>query len=376
MAEKTEHDEAAAATAADAAAVDAATEKPDLEALAVAEALGSPAAEEGDDTETKPKDETAKPAGEGTEAPVEPAKPGEAAPAPAEEAKKDPLDEVDDAKNYKGRTGERVEALRQSGLKHREEATRLAQENELMQGDVQNWRQYQRLVQESGGTAEDLGMAMGTIRAVIKGTPEERQTAFKVVEELRRTLADQLGIALPDMDYLKDHADLKKQVEDGELSEAAARELAANRRFRDRNTADTQARADADRARQAEQRAATDAQDAQQRIAQETTALAQSFLTRDGQDIFNLRAGYATRQINAMRAAKVEISPERGKELFQQLYSSDDANTLVAASKVGQQRNTSGAKPIMGNRQGGNGGARAAPATEEDAILAALRGDD
>lgn len=374
--EKTEHDDAAPASPTDAAVVDTAAEKPDLEALAVAEALGTAATDDGDETPAKPATEAPKPAGSDTGAPAEIAKPADTAAKPADEAAKDPLDEADDAKNYKGRTGERVEALRKSGLEWREKATEAEKANELMQADVKNWNGYVALVQDSGGTAEDLGMAMATIRAVIKGTPDERQTAFKVVEALRTTLADQLGIALPDMDYLKDHADLRKQVEEGELTDAAARELAANRRFRDRSTADTQARADADKARQTQDRADADSLAAHQRIAQETSDLAAAYLKRDGQDIFNLRASYATRQINAMRTAKVDVSPERGKELFQQLYSSEDANTLVAATKVGQQRNTSGARPIMGSRQGGNGGARAAPQTEEEAVLAALRGED
>jgi len=374
--ENTEHDTAAAASPEDAAAVDTAAEpKPDLEAEAVAQALSEDLNDDGAERKPKAEGEAPKPT-QGEPAPSgEETKPAEGA-TPAEAAKADPLDVEDDPKSYKGRTGERVEALRKSGLEWREKANKAEETNALMKQDVDNWNGYVALVQDSGGTAEDLGMAMATIRAVVKGTPEERKTAFQVVEALRTTLADQLGIALPDVDYLKDHADLKKQVEDGDLSEAAAREIAASRRFVTRTTADQTARAEADKNRRTEEQTRQDQVDAQQRVANETTALAQSYLNRDGQETFSLRAGYATRQINAMREAKLEISPERGKELFQKLYNSDDATNLVHAAKAGQQRNTKGARPIMGSQQGGSGGARAAPMSEEEAIKAALSGDD
>jgi hypothetical protein len=103
-------------------------------------------------------------------------------------------------------------------------------ERDQVRAEVQNVRD---LVNRSGLAPEEFVNTL-EIGRLSKGTAAEKQQALKMIDEIRADLADELGIALPGIDPLEGHDDLKAMVENMEISPKAAAELALLRKSKQR----------------------------------------------------------------------------------------------------------------------------------------------
>lgn len=289
---------------------------------------------------------------------------------PEPKAETNPLDE-ETPKDYKGRTRESFERLRAEGIKHRERVAELeAQLNEITPS-VERDRTFNQLVAESGGSAEDIGTSIALIRAVNKGTAEEKEGALQIVEAIRGILADQLGRPIEGVDYLADHADLKQKVADGDLSPEDAREIAVLRR-KAKVDGETNAQRLARESQAREQQTNQQAElTARQQAAASVGQQANAYLKRDGEAAYRARVTYAQTtfaRINGMSP----VPPAKIPALFAELYDSPEAQMLADAAIP--RRTTTGVRPVMGAQRGGSGQAVPEAQTEEDAVLLALRG--
>lgn len=371
-----QHDSAAPASEADAQAVDQQQGQPPAlnEDDAILSAIrGNDAPAKTDDAD--PDQPDGQPAGDPAAKPTEDGQPGDPAKGgkaddPAPKAETNPLDE-ETPKDYKGRTRENFERLRAEGIKHRERVAELEAQLAEITPSVERDRSFNQLVAESGGTAEDIGTSIALIRAVNKGTAEEKEGALQIVEAIRGILADQLGRPIDGVDYLKDFPDLAKRVDEGDLSAEDAREIAVLRRkakVDGETNAQRMAREEAERARAtSEQTELAGRQQAAASVEQQ----AKAYLARDGEAAYKAKVTYAQttfQRINAMSP----VPPAKIPELFKELYESPEAQMLADAAVP--RRPASGVRPVMGAQRGGSGSAVPEAQSEEDAVLLALRG--
>lgn len=325
--------------------------------------------------EPKPDGEDA-PKGDAPKAePVDPAKPAadpKGGNEPEPKAETNPLDE-ETPKDYKGRTRENFERLRAEGIKHRERVAELeAQLNEVTPS-VERDRSFNQLVAESGGTAEDIGTSIALIRAVNKGTAEEKEGALQIVEAIRGILADQLGKPIDGVDYLADHPDLQKKVAEGDLDPADAREIAVLRR-KAKVDGETNAQRLAREAAAREQETSQQAElTGRQQAAASVEQQARAYMQRDGEAAYRAKVTYAQttfQRINTMSP----VPPAQIPALFKELYESPEAQMLADAAAPRSRASAGGARAIMGAGRGGSGQAVPEAQSEEDAVLMALRG--
>jgi hypothetical protein len=103
-------------------------------------------------------------------------------------------------------------------------------ERDQVRAEVQNVRD---LVNRSGLAPEEFVNTL-EIGRLSKGTATEKQQALKMLDDIRSGLAEELGIALPGIDPLEGHDDLKAMVENMEISPKTAAELALLRKSKQR----------------------------------------------------------------------------------------------------------------------------------------------
>jgi hypothetical protein len=212
----------AAAPAADAPA-------PDAAAPATPEATAAPAAAPAADAKPEPADRlsgltkaldaisTPEPTPTPTPAPTAAPKPDAKEPEVKPEAKKDDIDLTPPegtSERGKERWNQLVERAKQVPdleRKFTETATQLQSVRELVNG--------------SGLTAPEFTDFMETARLFKAGDPQ----ALKVLDGLRADLAQRLGVEVPGVDLLANHADLKADVESMTLTKERALEIARGR---------------------------------------------------------------------------------------------------------------------------------------------------
>lgn len=161
-----------------------------------------PAGEDADDGEGERPDATDKPAA---------AKPA----APEEDPLAVPEEYRDTTDPKKAKLAERWERLRSYG-----------------QGHAQRAGAYDELVRASGANQEEFGDLLRFCGLATSGTPAGLEQAISVLEQYRTKLYQALGREAPGVDFLTDHADLREQVENLDLSREHALELAQARRER------------------------------------------------------------------------------------------------------------------------------------------------
>lgn len=367
----TEHDTPQAPTEQDAKVVDKAVEEtPDTSVEdAISAALkGEEAPEEGgrQNDGKEPENGSAKPSDGGHEKEGE--KPEEA------KEEKSVLDDETPA-DLKGRTAQRFDELREQGRKWRE----TAQQHEAAIADMQPRAEWggrvMDMLTQSGGTAEDLAAGIGIIHAVVRGTTENKQRALEEVEKIRVTLSAQLGKPISGVSHVSEFADIQKAIDEGEISPAVAEELAATRKAaqlrQQRETAEEQER----RQRHEEGQEAAAFEASKTKASHEVDQLAAAYAKADGQEIFDIRAGYAKRQVISLIEMGQKVEPEKWPDLFQRYYKSSDADQLVQAHNLAKARVSPGARPVMGAHRGGTGGASREATSMDDAIISALRGE-
>jgi hypothetical protein len=110
-----------------------------------------------------------------------------------------------------------------------------------LRAQAEKAEQWTEILVDSTARPEQLSSALGYLKAINSGDPIAMGKAYDVMLEEMKWLAGQLGREVPGLvDPLEAHADLKKQVDDGELPRANALEIARHRtestRIRERDT--------------------------------------------------------------------------------------------------------------------------------------------
>lgn len=81
-------------------------------------------------------------------------------------------------------------------------------------------------IQSTGASPEEFGMMVGYMQLVHSDKPEHLEQAYKVLQAEMRGLALKMGRSIPEVDVLSEHKDLTDLVKSGQITQAAAEELA------------------------------------------------------------------------------------------------------------------------------------------------------
>lgn len=212
-------------------------------------------------------------------------------------------------------------------------------------------------IMDSTATPQQYETLLGLAKLVNSPDPAEKTKALNYFQRASAALARELGIAIPGVDLLADHADLKQRVDLGQLSRKDAEEMAA---LRNQQGAQEQNR----------QRAAAADRDKQQRAADVTNAKAA--LNTLEQTLKN-DPNYAAKSkilIPMMQETFKNIHPSKWAETYQQNY-----NKLVIAARprpvpVPNKGTPPANQPLRART--GAGGAAAAPSSLEEAVNAGI----
>lgn len=105
------------------------------------------------------------------------------------------------------------------------------------------------MVVETGTTPEQFNGLLNYLRNVNSEDPEQRKQALQYMQQQMEQLATELGEDAPGVDPLARHEDLRRAVEEGEITEAHAKELAIARNQRQRQESRKQESSHQDEAR-------------------------------------------------------------------------------------------------------------------------------
>lgn len=203
--------EPAVTTAADVAAAAAAAKTDDPKASAPPAAGGAPLAVDHAKKDGKP------------EAPAKDAAQGDAQPDP----------ETDAAVTELGLKGK-------AELRFREMASTIktqAQELEPLRVAADRGQQWENMVLETKATPEQFGQSLGYLAYINSGDPTKMGQAFDFLLGELQTLGKNIGREVPGLvDPVADHPDLAQAVTFGEMTRAAALELAQRRTAEQRHT--------------------------------------------------------------------------------------------------------------------------------------------
>ncbi len=90
--------------------------------------------------------------------------------------------------------------------------------------------QWEETIKSTGADPQQMGNALNYLSAINSGDPAAMGQAYDFMQQEMAWLAKQLGRPAPGYDPLVEHADLSKQVTDGDMTRAAAEELIRTRR--------------------------------------------------------------------------------------------------------------------------------------------------
>ena len=266
-------DDGAAATAAQAAATmasnDGATDADALDAFSqgveaareqeVREEGGAPATAADDGAAADPAaaaDAGAADAGAGAPA-TEGGEGGEPDPAAAAAEAANQPDAIDAEIKELGITHERTQ-------KRFRELTERAAEVESLRPEAERGRQWEETIKSTGADPQQMGNALNYLAAINSRDPAAMAQAYDFMQQEMAWLAKELGRPAPGYDPLAEHAELAKQVADGDMTRAAAEELIRTRRAtalqQDSQQRQRQAREQSEAASNAQEQAMQDVQ--------------------------------------------------------------------------------------------------------------------
>lgn len=217
--------------------------------------------------------------------------------------------------------------------------------------------QFQEIItaiQDTRASPEQYAQALDYLRMVNSPNVADREACLAFMQQEMRALAVSLGKPVPGVDLLSEHADLQQRVQNGEISQQDAEELAAARSQRV-----GMQRAGA--AASAEQQAAQARQQAVQQGAQALNALEAQLSAADP-------TGYAAKKAilaPALKKALRGIDPSMWAETFKAAY--DGLQLPAAPAPVAAPR---AAAPAQQPLRAGNpaGGAKPAPSNMYEAL--------
>lgn len=175
-------------------------------------------ADEGGDGEDDAAGQGADGEGEGTDDPAAAADNAEAA---AAEADPDLVPPDGLSKGARERFGKLIERVKEGDQRYTE-----------LDG---KFRGIEQTLRGTGATAEQWGQVLTAMRYANSGDPQQARMALTILDGYRAEVARAAGVPIEGVDVLADFPDLRSKVQAGDLDEASAAELAANRRALDRN---------------------------------------------------------------------------------------------------------------------------------------------
>lgn len=110
------------------------------------------------------------------------------------------------------------------------ELSERAAEVEALRPDAERGRQWEETIKSTGADPQQMGNALNYLAAINSGDPAAMGQAYDFMQQEMAWLAKQLGRPAPGYDPLSEHADLAKQVADGDMTRPAAEELIRSRR--------------------------------------------------------------------------------------------------------------------------------------------------
>lgn len=185
---------------------------------------------------------------------AEPAKspdPEPAKPDPAETAKPDAPDkaeadkaavdaEIKDLGIKNVRAQERFRALTQEASEGRAAKAQIAE----LEGYRERAQRWEEVITSTGAPPQEFGFALDILKSANTGRREDAERALGMIDEFRAKLATRHGIEAAGVDPLAGHNDLKKLVEDGDVTRAVALETARLREARKATEQDHNARSE------------------------------------------------------------------------------------------------------------------------------------
>ena len=213
------------------------------------------------------------------------------------------------------------------------------------------WRE---VLESTGANDQELAALIEYARLIHSPNREDKRRALEMIEREREALARELGEALPGVDPLAEHPDLKKRVEAMELGMDDALAIARARRL-ERELAEQQERQQMTAREQAEMEAAIG----------QLNALGAELEQRDP-DYRRKIEILSAEQIPWIKAnLPPRLWPEAVRVAYEQLSRAMEHAAAAAAPKPDPQRQPLRATP-------GAGGAQKVPTTMEQAIAQAL----
>lgn len=194
---------------------------------------------------------------------------GEPDPAAADAAAAGQPDAIDAEIKDLGISNERTQ-------KRFRELSERAAEVEALRPAAERGQQWEETIKSTGANPEQMGNALNYLAAVNSRDPAAMAQAYDFMQQEMAWLAKELGRPAPGYDPLAEHADLGRQVADGEITRAAAEEL-----IRTRRAAALQQDSQQRQRQQAEQQAS--AEQAHQQALQQVGALGQQLRAADPQ---------------------------------------------------------------------------------------------
>lgn len=156
------------------------------------------------------------------------------------------------------------------------ELSERAADADSLRPDAERGRQWEETIKSTGADPQQMGNALNYLAAINSGDPTAMGQAYDFMQQEMAWLAKQLGRPAPGYDPLAEHADLSKQVTDGDMTRAAAEEL-----IRTRRAAELQQGSQQRQRQQADQQAG--AEQAHQEALQQVGALGQQLRAADPQ---------------------------------------------------------------------------------------------
>ncbi|WP_282275208.1 hypothetical protein [Stenotrophomonas sp. PS02297] len=144
------------------------------------------------------------------------------------------------------------------------ELTERAAEVEALRPEAERGRQWEETIKSTGADPQQMGNALNYLAAINSRDPAAMAQAYDFMQQEMAWLAKELGRPAPGYDPLAEHAELAKQVADGDMTRAAAEELIRTRRAtalqQDSQQRQRQAREQSEAASSAQEQAMQDVQ--------------------------------------------------------------------------------------------------------------------
>lgn len=257
---------------------------------------------------------------------------------------------VDDELKTLGITNEKSQARYRELANEAAKGRKAEEELATVRGTLDQQAQVFDHLDKQGVSGEQFGLMVAIAGDVNSGDPARQKRAYEQLMIQANELAKSLAIETPDYDPVAAHADLAREVEEGVIDRARAKEIAALRRERELSQQHQQTR---------DQQAATS----------DAVASAQSALTALGNELRQKDQHYDSKVAiltPIMKEALVGVHPSEWASRFARAYAALPAPAAATPPPV-----TRRADPNASGRPNGSAGA-AVPKTSAEAVMMGL----